>query len=322
MKDKKLMRAIGYVDDKYLDIAEEEKVRKRHKSAWVRWGSVAACFVVAALLSVAVWNICNSTETGAGDNQPEDNLIAKGGEDSEEAVQDVAYVDVQDLIAPSDGIVDEVLRITQFQVGGYNAFYEGIDAVSSEVLDKSCGDNVAGSDNTFYLQGHDDLQYVIRKTEDGTYGLWKFDYFESDEYPYCDVLELIYGIDSVEDIEAVVSVAADMDNTDEGKRIQEEIGTLTVTDTEDIKTLYRIISAMTCYGCDNWDRIDYGANDNDMTESVRQGRYLSIHLTDGRIIDSLKYTGISGMFYEYMGIAYNRLSDADSGEVERILEMD
>ena len=56
-----------------------------------------------------------------------------------------------------------------------------------------------------------------------------------------------------------------------------------------------------------------------MVESVRQGRYLTFNLRNKSAIDGLKYTGISGMFYEYSGIAYNRLNDADKGTVEGII---
>ena len=101
-----------------------------------------------------------------------------------------------------------------------------------------------------------------------------------------------------------------------------EIGRLEITNRDDISELYQVISNMTCYGNDNWDMIDYGASDTGMVEGIRKGRYLIIELANGNIIDGLKYTGISGMFYEFSGIAYNKLDDASKENVERILEID
>jgi len=56
-----------------------------------------------------------------------------------------------------------------------------------------------------------------------------------------------------------------------------------------------------------------------MTESVRLGRYLTLRLDNGVSIDTLKYTAVSGMFYEYGGIAYNRLSASDKELVDKLL---
>lgn len=49
-------------------------------------------------------------------------------------------------------------------------------------------------------------------------------YFESDEYPFKDVLSLIYDVHSEQDIKEVYVEPSDVDNTDEGKALQLEIG--------------------------------------------------------------------------------------------------
>ncbi|MBD5534240.1 MAG: hypothetical protein HDQ99_00935 [Lachnospiraceae bacterium] len=75
-----------------------------------------------------------------------------------------------------------------------------------------------------------------------------------------------------------------------------------------------VLSSLTCYGSDRWDIINYGSADaaTDGTgplDAVRLGRYLSLVTEYGNEIDSLKYTAVSDMFYEFSGIAYNTLSE-------------
>ena len=54
-------------------------------------------------------------------------------------------------------------------------------------------------------------------------------YFESDEYPFKDVLSLIYDVHSEQDIKEVYVKPSDVDNTDEGKALQLEIGNVSIT---------------------------------------------------------------------------------------------
>lgn len=190
-----------------------------------------------------------------------------------------------------------------------------------EQLEKSMGKEVEANEETYYVSGHNDLQYIIRKTA-GTYLLWKFMYFESDEYPFKDVLSLIYDVHSEQDIKEVYVKPSDVDNTDEGKALQLEIGNVSITDSDSITSLYKVLNSLTCYGPENWDRINYGQDDGGMLNAVRNGRYLTFSMANGCKLDSLKYTAVSGTFYEYGGVAYNELRKEQKDVIEEILNID
>lgn len=317
MSSKKLNEGFEYIDDKYLDIVEEEKTIMKAKNIFIKWGAIAACVSIIAISTIAISRFLVPKTDELGDGPPGDTIISE--DDKRYVSPNELYVDASDLIASSEGKEELLVIINNITIGKYQAVYFKVDAVSSEKLEKSKGESIEGSVNAFYISGHNDLQYIIQKADDGTYGLFKFQSFESDEYPYGDVLELIYGVNSVDDIVSIFVEPANMDNTDAGKKVQDEIGRLTVTKAEDIKEIYEVVSAMICYGEDNWDMIDHGSNDSSMVESVRQGRYLTFNLANKSTIDGMKYTGASGMFYEYSGIAYNRLNDTDKKVVEGVI---
>ncbi|NMA95851.1 MAG: hypothetical protein GX974_07405 [Clostridiales bacterium] len=335
MKKKKLVDLIGAIDDKYIIEAEPKKEKeylvvknKRMKNVFIKRIISVACVGILAISAFLAHRFLVPKQDDLIGDRLENPIISEDNKNIEELGPDEkdvglgeAYVNASDLIVDSSDAKEEILITTRIKIEKYEAIYSKVDAISSEDLDKSKGKNVGDLRDTFHISGHNDLQYIIQKADDGTYELFKFQNFACDEYPYSDVLKLIYGIDSEKDIISITVEPADMDNTDAGKKIQNEIGTLSVTNPDDIRDIYKIISTMICYGDDNWDMIDYGANDVSMVESVRQGRYLTFNLANKSTIDGLKYTGISGMFYEYSGIAYNRLNDIDKETVEQIIDV-
>lgn len=224
----------------------------------------------------------------------------------------------------SNDSIEELIAIYgKIPIGQYTGMYEKVTSAESTVLSESIGKSVPGEADWYYVSGHTDMQYLIRN-ENQEYSLWKFLCFDQDEYPYLDVLELVYQIDSAEEIGGIEVRPPAMDNTDGGKAIQEEIGIHTITDRTEIDTLYQIISSLTCYGDNHWDMIDYGAADAPVDaepshQAVLLGRYLSIVTNYGNEIDGLKYTAVSNMFYEFMGIAYDQLSAEQADSVNKIL---
>ena len=322
MKKEDLYKAIGDIDESIIEKSETYIAKKINVR---RWAAVAAAVII--MVGALFAGINNSlhnkddgnkssiTDENAGDIRTE---IMNDYENNSENDLD-EYIDVNELIAEND-YKETALKLTKVKINDYNAVYCGVNIVSEKKVVESIGEKIENSTDFYRLLGHKDMQYIIKKNDDEV-SLWKFESFECNEYPYNDVLKYIYNINSHDDIETITATAGEMDNTDEGKKIREQIGTLTITDQLCIEQFYNIISKMTCYGSDNWDRIDYGANDAGMTDAVKNSRYLSVMCSGGVNIDSLKYTKVSGMFYEYSGIAYKKLSDKNRKIIEDILEM-
>lgn len=177
----------------------------------------------------------------------------------------------------------------------------------------------------FYrVSGHRELQYVILYDPgNDKYDLLKFDCIQGDDYAYGEVLELMYGIYSADDIARIVSRPSEMDNTDAGKAQKQAIGELEITDKEDILAFYNALSTMTCYGTSRWDMVLNSRDDtpNATLEGARLERYLTIETTQGNQIDAMRYTALGGMFYESGGIAYSALSEEDAAKMAEMLKI-
>lgn len=252
--------------------------------------------------------------------------LMKSPEGADSPALNEPFVPVSDLFASvSDNpahIKELAAAYAKIPVGEYTGFYERDYGAYSDILADSIGREVDNAKDWYYISGHTDLQYLIYK-EEQSYTLWKFAYFDSDEYPYSDVLKLIYGIESADGIERIDVYPPKMDNSDAGKRIQEEIGTYAITNRDDIEAVYQMLCTMTCYGNNRWDLIDYGdaeagTGGEGNHNAVRLGRYLTFVTDYGNEIDGLKYTAVSGMFYEFSGVAYNRLTKEQAEKVNII----
>ena len=54
MKEDMMRQAIGDIDDKLIEGAEKQQSAKRTRLSWVKWGSIAAAFVLAVALGVTI----------------------------------------------------------------------------------------------------------------------------------------------------------------------------------------------------------------------------------------------------------------------------
>lgn len=323
MNKEDLFIGFGNLDEDLLRRSEQggrNMNKKRNISKIVKYGSIAACLVVVLGVGIGAF-----VKTSIINQEPEKTIVVDntGVEENDvPSIDQERFIAIDTLLASADGSQSQqAMKGCKVQIDKYTAVYEAVASVSSEQLEKSMGKEVEANEETYYVSGHNDLQYIIRKTA-GTYLLWKFMYFESDEYPFKDVLSLIYDVHSEQDIKEVYVEPSDVDNTDEGKALQLEIGNVSITDSDSITSLYKVLNSLTCYGPENWDRINYGQDDGGMLNAVRNGRYLTFSMANGCKLDSLKYTAVSGTFYEYGGVAYNELSKEQKDVIEEILNID
>lgn len=327
MKKEELFDGFGALDEELLRRSEQggSTMKKRNNmSKIIKFGSLAACLAV--VLGVGgFW--MDSSRTPDSDTVPEHNIVTESndnvsGEPDSMQEEPERYVEVAMLLASNEGVEEQLLAFKLAEIEEYSAIYYKVESVDSSILKESTGSKVEGTQNWYKVSGHEDMQYLIYD-DNGEYSLWIFNSFQSESYAYNDVLQLIYNIDSAEDITEIIVAPATMDNTDEGKAIQNEIGTTTIADDEDINILYDVLSELTCYGSDHWDMIGLGGDSpSAMQEQVRAGRYLTLITSQGMKIDTLKYTGISGMFYEYSGIAYSALTLEEKSAIEEILNIE
>lgn len=337
----KLYNSISNIEDKYIQ--EAHTVKKRKNLIWLKWGAAVACLCVICVSAITIPNILKGEQTPGNElavipdvEQTSDDEVtvtldvnkpstADSGQTAEEQEM---FVPITSLLSSENrcGIEQLAVFYGKVSIGQYTGVYEMVQSADSIVLSENKGSSISGTEDWYYVSGHTDMQYLIRNDNE-EYSLWKFSCFDNEEYPYSDVLELIYRIDSADEISEIEVRPATMDNTDEGKAIQKKIGTFIITDREEIDKIYRTLSSLTCYGSNHWDRIDYGDVDapadaeSSSHKAVQLGRYLSIITDYGNEIDGLKYTAVSDMFYEFSGIAYNRLTTEQAECVSDILRI-
>lgn len=314
MKSKKFSEAMSEIDNRYINEAIHYK-KNAKKNSFFKWGAIAACL---CLICIGGFLFSYVVQNQLQPSAPQVSILP---------TQKQTFVLISSLLEGSNSYSNEAAEETAaVSIEQYKGVYVKTISVDSDTLSENIGSAVSGTEAWYYVSGHTDLQYLIQNDND-VYSLWKFKCFDSDEYPYSDVLKLVYKIDSADKIKEIQVNPATMDNTDSGKAIQKEIGTHTVTDDKEIETIYQILSSLTCYGENKWDMIDYGnaeaAADKETSanEAVRLGRYLTLVTSYGNEIDGLKYTEVSKMFYEFSGIAYNQLSKGKAARICKIFHI-
>lgn len=294
------------IREKRMKKRSEQRAGGKQNRIWKVQYAAAACLFLVCVGVAAVWFTLPY--------EPEPELPER-------------VVAISSLLAADDGNYMEkhAEKYTTVPIEQYKGIYTEVPSVDGSVLSESMGKSVDGAEGWHYISGHSDRQYLIRSDGQG-FSLWKFQCFDSGEYPYEDVLKLVYQIHSADGITEIEVMPAQMDRSDGGMKIQDEIGTHKITDRAAIETVYEALSGMTCYGRGRWDRIDYGdaemASDGESEsahEAVRLGRYLSITTAYGNVIDGLKYTAVSDMFYEFSGIAYEPLTQEQAAGVWEVI---
>ena len=220
----------------------------------------------------------------------------------------------------------------------YNSTLEDIRRINEEnqtVLQGFVGELFASEGGTeFYrIKDHEDFRYLIRKKTNGEMSVWEFKrfhvFYTDSSYLYGEVLSLIYNVNSASDIKQIVFLPPTFDNTNEGKAIQKEIGTVTVKKASDVKSIFEVLKDMVCYGADSLGREDlpcYRADTIRKMKNVQWGnvekyREIRIDLKNGSSITSLKYSATWGGFYENMGVAYHDLADEQAALINRFAKI-
>lgn len=326
MNKEDLFEGFGALDDDLLKRSEPGgKIMKKGKTTngILKYGSIAACLAVA--LGAGILFADNITPNP--DAVPKSSVVGErndhaSAEQGNMQEKPERYVNISMLVNSNATMEEMILEFRSVEIEEHSARYSKVASVGSDVLKKSIGGEVEGTGNWYRVSGHEDMLYLISSNND-EYSLWKFDSFQQESYPYSDVMQIICNIHSAEDITKIIVSPANMDNSDEGRAIQEEIGTNVVADFNSIETIYNILSGLTCYGGDNWEMIGLGDDTpSSMLNQVKAGRYLTIVTSQGIEINTLKYTGISGKFYEYGGIAYSALTTEEKAAVEKILNIE
>ncbi|MCI8371504.1 MAG: hypothetical protein HFI75_03745 [Lachnospiraceae bacterium] len=321
MNTEQLFEQIGELEDELL-LQSETPPQSKHfpwKRKFSRWICLAACAAAVAAI------IAYSSSAGGNSFLPQEQADSNNFEAKKVQPPEDETIGSSESLLDQDGQIfcEKGIGIQEtIPVGAYQAVYEEIKTADQAALEQSLGTEVADLQSWHHMLGHSDMQYLI-SSENGTCTLWKFCYFKEENYPYSDVLKLVYNIHSADGIRSLVSRPAVLDNIGEGKRLQDEIGELQITDRKEIENIYQILTSMTCLGGENWGDVDLETDlvDN-QADTVRRGCDLSIIAADGNVIDALRYTTFSNRFYEYSGVAYRSLSPQQADEIKRILQIE
>ena len=251
MKREDISDALGLVDESMISHAlmvrrKKKKLRSKRNNIWIMRYAAAAglCLVCAGV--AAIWSVLR--------HEPESDLPQNGYWVQEQPIQEgpepetpEQFAPISSLLASNSGnfMAQQTEKYAAVPIAQYSGFYTEVPSAGSSVLAESMGKSIDNTGEWHYVSGHSDLQYLIRNDGQES-SLWKFQCFDSGEYPYDDVLKLVYRIDSADAITEIEVAPARMDNTDAGKKIQEEVGTRKITDRAAIETIYEMLSGMTC----------------------------------------------------------------------------
>ena len=210
MTNKDFYREFGNIDPKMIEAAAPaERVQKKKHNAWVKWVSVAACFVL--LVSTSLWLL--APNEGAYEHAAITTLIR----------------------------LDERYYTSYTQVKEMNN-YEAL------TLEGKIGELYLETEtqNFYKLKGHDDIAELIVIPADGEAQLFRFDalnYYDYDgaeRYSLGFLLETVYNVTSADDIKSVkFEKAGSYKNHREIK-----IKSVLVDDREEVECLFNQLSAL------------------------------------------------------------------------------
>ena len=274
-------------------VQEVEALRRRKRPGWMKWAAVAACLCVA----LGGWFLYDA----------------------------LFPPDFYTMISSGTTTSMTPLYFANINVDGWSAcYYEG--STASHKLEPYVGELYLEEDSMSWYRpkGTTNLEYLIQKDSDGTLSLWYFASFnmgDGETHTYGDILRVIYGVESPDDIVSITTSPTKSNNTNEGIAIQKIVGTHTYTDREDIEAFFDVVWDVVCYGTygeseADENRFTYSFSTNS-TNKVVSGedtygtRCIEIEFADGSTLNSWMYSALSGSFYEYGMVYTEPLAEED-----------
>ena len=208
MTNMNIYKSLGGLDpDLVAMAAPAERTRKKNKGAWIKWVSVAACFIL--LASASLW------------------LIAP----DEGAYEQVA---ITTLIRMDERYYASYIRVNEM------SNYERL------TLESKIGDLYLETEKQkFYkLKGHDDIAELIVVSADGEAQLFRFEALnydnkdEAEPFSLGFLLEKIYNVTSADDVRSVKFEQADKN------RREMKIQSVTVNDRANITHFFDQVCAL------------------------------------------------------------------------------
>ncbi len=243
-------------------------------------------------------------------------------------------------------VVDQILFSAYVKVGERMAEYHMENTYGSEIpqidpmtirLKNNLGELYQGVDadgrSWYRVKGQDRLGSLISKDENGILRLWEFDsfllgpapeerkeggYYTADKYPeadvspytYSEILSTIYGLKDAEEIESITAKAQKTNFTSLGILMQEEVGSHTYVEREQIKLIYDAIAGAVSEkrktAMEEKRRFQYSFTVSEGLKlsggrSIYGSRDLVIRTADGEELDFLKYDAHLGYIYRSEG---------------------
>lgn len=322
MKKEELLKAMSEIDSELLKSSEY----KKNSKGWVKWAVLAAGLGLALLVatSVEISPREDGEAVAVGSQQEEKQGSEKENQTDSELHEDNSLREEEAKVDESSNIesmvngAQEVAYGKKITIAGYDVFYERLDGIKPAVLAANRG-NRLGNTNCYYFSGHEEAQYLM-EWSGGSYYLWKFSGCGNENYSYSDILSIIYGIDSYEDIAKIVVRPTDDYHTGEWIRFKAQIGEKEITEESEIKAFYEILSAQICNG-PNSKPVNESQGDTieDMREAITKVRFFTIETTQGDEIDDLRYTARSDSFYHDNGVIFEPLAQEQAQAMEELL---
>ncbi len=289
MKAAEFSAALGDVKDAYIQETLTYKPKKK-RIYFVR-AAVAACLCIAILGGVLAYY------------KPDEKL------DFYTALEKCVG---NDVVMPN-GLRCEKVPIGD-RIGWYWNSWTGVDLEEFEanILQQYVGEKLTITEEGtwYYPVGVKNKEYLIKEDGNGDYTIWRFHCFYGDPqqpepYTLDQMMALIYGVTSVENIEKIVISPIDI-RTPTALEIREQIGVSTYSDRQTIQIIYDAVKNVEWWFAGQHSRLDRTRYSYSFMENfdgiyddevVYADRIIEIYLRDGTKVMPFRYDALAGALY-------------------------